>query len=376
MSARSDTEVATGGTQSDRSIDVDDLNAIAELDSQDVLGAVERFADQCREGWEIGRAATGLPDAAGVDSVVVLGMGGSGVSGDVIQSIVEPRLPLPFRTIKGYGRLPEWVGRNTMLFAVSYSGNTEETLDALEDGHERGARAITISAGGRLAELATTYGLAHVRIPHGLQPRASLGYLTLPILAVLAKVGLVPDPQDDVHEAVDVLSGLAERCHRKRNRDENPAKALAARITGRIPVIYGGYGLGATAAYRFKSDLNEYGKTPAFSNQLPELDHNEIVGWNRLSQLTSSSFLAVLLRDPNEHPRISLRFDITRKLIEEKLSDVVEVHAEGKSALARLVSLILVAQLAAIYVGLSYGVDPGPVDVIEKLKKELSTRST
>ena len=355
--------------------DFDDLNAIAQLDSEDVLGAVERFADQCREGWEIGRSTAGLPDANGADSVVVLGMGGSGVSGDVVQAVVEPRLPLAFRTIKGYGPLPEWVGRNTLLFAASYSGSTEETLDALEDAHERGSRAITVSSGGLLADLAARYGLAHVRIPPGLQPRASLGYLTLPILGALVQVGLVPDMQDDVDEAVGVLSELAERCHRKRPIDENPAKRLAARIVGKIPVVYGGYGLGATAAYRFKCDLNEYGKTPAFWNQFSELNHNEIVGWNKLSDLTTSSFVLILLRDPDEHPRIALRFDITRGLIEDKFSDVVELRAEGTSALARLLSLIFVTQLAAIYVALSYGVDPGPVEVIQNLKKELSTRS-
>ena len=140
-------------------IDLDDLNELARLDSEDVLGAVERFADQCREGWEIGRSASGLPDADGVDSVVVLGMGGSGVSGDVIQSVVEPRLPVPLRVIKSYGPLPEWVGRNTLVFAVSYSGSTEETVAALEEAHERGCRAVAISSGGPLEDMARRYGV-------------------------------------------------------------------------------------------------------------------------------------------------------------------------------------------------------------------------
>ena len=223
-------------------IDLDDLNDLARLDSEDVLAAVERFADQCREGWEIGLTATGLPRADGIDSIVVLGMGGSGVSGDVIQTIVEPRLSVPFRVIKTYGPLPEWIGRNTLVFAVSYSGSTEETVAALQEAHDRGSRAVAISSGGPLAEMAREYGLAHVKIPSGLQPRASLGYLTLPILAVLVQIGLVPEAQDDIDEAVEVLSDIASRSHRKRPTDENPAKQLAARIHGRIPVIYGGPG--------------------------------------------------------------------------------------------------------------------------------------
>ena len=122
-------------------IDLDDLGILEKLDSEDVLGAVERFSEQCSRGWEIGMAAEGLPNAVGVESVVLLGMGGSGVSGDVVQAIVEPRLPFPWRTIKSYGPLPEWVGRNTLVFAVSYSGSTEETVAALTEAHERGARA-------------------------------------------------------------------------------------------------------------------------------------------------------------------------------------------------------------------------------------------
>ena len=355
-------------------IDLDDEQAVAGLDSEGVLEAVEAFSTQCRRGWEIGSQATGLPDAAGIDSIVVLGMGGSGVSGDVTQAIAEPRLPIPFRTIKGYGPLPEWVGRNTLVYAVSYSGSTEETVTALDEVHDRGARAITISSGGPLEERSREYGLAHISIPGGLQPRASLGFLTLPLLSSLVEMGLIPDLTDDLQEAVDVLADVEKRCHRSRPVGANPAKDLAMRIHGKIPVVYGGEGFGAVAAYRFKCDLNEYGKTPAFWHALPELDHNEIVGWNQLADLTESRFVLVLLRDTEEHPRVDLRFDITRSLVEHRLSDVVEVHSEGTSPLARILSLILVTQLAAIYVGLSYEVDPGPVAVIQNLKKQLSER--
>jgi glucose/mannose-6-phosphate isomerase len=355
-------------------IDLDDLDQIARRDTQDVLGAVERFADQCSEGWEIGRAAAGLPDATGVDSVVVLGMGGSGVSGDVVRSVLESRLPVPIGVIKSYGPLPEWVGRNTLVFAVSYSGSTEETVAALEEAHRRGCRAVTISSGGPLAEMAAEYGLAHVKIPGGLQPRASLGYLTLPILAVLVQVGLAPELLDDVDEAVGLLGDLASRCHRKRSREENPAKDLAHKLAGKVPIIYGGHGLGATAAYRFKCDINEYGKQPAFWAALPELDHNEIVGWNTQKDLTTDRFVLVLLRDPGDHDRVKLRFDTTRELVEDQFAEVVEVPAEGTSLLARLLSLVFVTQLAAIYIGLANDVDPGPVDVIQKLKAQLADK--
>ncbi|MFN2388686.1 MAG: bifunctional phosphoglucose/phosphomannose isomerase [Actinomycetota bacterium] len=353
-------------------VDIDDLGRIEALDSEGVLEAVERFSEQVRAAWYTGLAVQGAPEADGIDAILVLGMGGSGVSGDVIQAVVEERLPIPFRVIKSYGPLPQWVGRNTLVLAASYSGSTEETLAAADEAHARGARIVTVSSGGPLAEMATRYGLAHVAIPAGLQPRASLGYLTMPLLAVLARMELIPDPAEDVDEAVEVLSDLADRCHRKVPQPGNPAKDLALRLVDRIPVVYGGYGLGATAAMRFKSDLNEYGKTPAFWHFFPELDHNEIVGWNRLSELTRARFTLVLLRDPHEHERLGLRADITRRLVEDAFADVVEVVAEGRSALARILSLVLVTQLAAIYVGVAYGVDPGPVEVIQKLKAELA----
>lgn len=355
-------------------IDLDDLSLLEKIDSENVLGAVERFSEQCAAGWDTGRAATNLPDASGVESIVVLGMGGSGVSGDVTQAVVEPRLPVPFRTIKGYGPLPEWIGRNTLVFAVSYSGSTEETVAALREAHDRGARAITISSGGPLLEMAEAFGLAHISIPTGLQPRASLGYLTMPVLAALVEVGLIPNLDDDVDETISVLGEIQARSHRSRTRQENPAKDLASRIHGNVPIIYGGQGLGSVAAYRFKCDLNEYGKTPAFWHELPELDHNEIVGWNRLDQLTTSNFLGIMLRDSEEHERVALRFDITRSLIENKLGSIIELHSEGRSPLARVLSLILITQLAAIYVGLAYEVDPGPVEAITKLKDQLAKR--
>lgn len=355
-------------------IDLNDLAELAKIDSEDVLGAVERFAEQCEEAWQIGLASSGLPSAEGVDAIVVLGMGGSGVSGDVVQSVVEPRLPIHFRVIKSYGPLPEWIGRNTLVFAVSYSGSTEETVAAMEEAHSKGARIVALSSGGPIGELAEKHGIAHVRIPTGLQPRASLGFLTLPILAVLEKMGVLIGIADDVGEAIEVLESLGERCHRDQPTHRNPAKDLAHKLLHKVAIVYGAHGLTATAAMRFKCDLNEYGKVPAFWNYIPELDHNEIVGWSGLTDLSRQNFLIVHLRDVEEHPRIALRFDITKHLIEGNSAGVLELTAEGTSPLARILSLVMVTQLAAIYTGLQYGVDPGPVEVIQRLKAELADR--
>lgn len=352
-------------------IDLDDVEAIEQLDSLGILDEVEAFPQQCREAWRRVAGAEDLPSGAGVDSILVVGMGGSGIAGDFVQAILEPAFPLPWRVIKGYGPLPDWVGRNTCVFVMSYSGQTEETLAAFEDAVERSSRVVIISSGGALGGMAPDRGAALVTIPGGLQPRASLGYLTLSLLGTLRRMELAPDVTQDIEEAMEVLDRIAAGCGRHVSAGDNPAKTLAGRLYGRIPVIYGGYGLGAAAAQRFKTDLNEYGKTPAFYNVIPELNHNEIVGWNRLGEITSSNVVLVLLRDQHEDERIAMRFSACVRLIAGQVSDVVEVYSEGRSPLARLLSLALITQLAAVYLGLGYGIDPGPVEAIEKLKSEL-----
>ena len=351
--------------------DLDDIGAIEKLDSLDILGEAESFSDKVRGAVAIGEAVTGLPEGLGVDSVVVLGMGGSGSSGDLIRALVEPRLPIPFIVIKSYGPLPEWIGRNTLVVAVSYSGNTEETIDAFNEAKERGARLVALSAGGRLAEMAQESGAAHIGVPSGLQPRAAVAYLLVPLLVVLARMGFVPDPAQDVEESLSVLADIAPRCGRETPAVENPAKDLAVRLAGKVPIVYGGPGIGAAIARRFKCELNEYGKAHAFFNEFPEMNHNEIVGWTKAAEI-GGNYVAVWFRDSGDDYRVGLRWQITRSLIEDSAADIVEVTSEGDSPLARMTSLLYLTQLAAIYTGLAHGVDPGPVEVIEELKQRLA----
>jgi glucose/mannose-6-phosphate isomerase len=181
---------------------------------------------------------------------------------------------------------------------------------------------------------------------------------------------LVPPLEEDLTEATEVLEDLLARSRHDKPAADNPSKRLAQHLVGKIPVIYGARGVGATAAYRFKCDLNEYAKTPAFWNELPELDHNEIESWQE-AELTKG-FALVMLRDGAEDPAITRRFDITKQLIGAGASDVSEVCAEGKSALARLLSLLLITQLSAIYLAVARGVDPGTVEVLEELKRRLA----
>jgi glucose/mannose-6-phosphate isomerase len=352
-------------------IDLDDATTVDRFDSLGVLATIERFADQMTQAWELGADVRGLPVADGVENVVVLGIGGSGFAGDVLRTLLEARLPVPIAVVKGYAPLPEWVGRNSLVFAVSYSGNTEETLDAFRAAHDRGARLVAVASGGELSAAAATSGCALVSVPGGAQPRASLGFLALPLVAVLQTLGLAPDMREDVTEAIEVVDGLTVTARRDVPTAENPAKQLARIIAGRAPVFYGGRGIGAAAAYRAKCDVNEYAKQPAFWNEVPEMNHNEIAGWSTMTGVTQLHMSALFLRDPHEDPRIAARLDATRRLVRPHVADALEVWAEGDSATARLFHLVTLTQLAAIYAALLNAVDPGPVDAIERLKRDL-----
>jgi glucose/mannose-6-phosphate isomerase len=349
---------------------IDDQDAIAGLDSLDVLTAVEGFATQIERGWALGSSVAGLPDATGLDSVVVLGMGGSAAAGDVVRAVTEVRAPVPFVVHKGYGPLPEWMGRNTLAVGISYSGDTEETLTAFEEAHDRGSRLVSIASGGRLSELASDFGAAHVEVPGGTQPRAALGFLSMPLLAVLERVGLVPAYGDDVAAAAALIAERSGVYGRTIPTGSNPAKELAIRLSHGVPVIYGGRGLGAAIAYRFKCDVNEYAKSHAFHNELPEADHNEICAWS--ANHAGPSFIAVMVRDEDDHPRVAARFDITAQVIGDSPAEVVDLSTENGTPLVRILSALHLTQLTAIYMAILRGVDPGPVAAIDRLKNELA----
>jgi glucose/mannose-6-phosphate isomerase len=350
---------------------LDDQEAIAALDSLGVLAAVEDFGAQIERGWFLGSTGAGLPDGAGLDSVVVLGMGGSAAAGDLVLAVTADRSPVPFVVHKGYGPLPEWVGRNTLVAGISYSGNTEETLATFEEAHGRGARLVSIASGGSLGSMASGFGAAHIEVPGGTQPRAALGYLAMPLLAVLGRVGLVPTFEDDVAEASALISDLAGRYGRAAGAAANPAKALATKLHRKVPVVYGGRGLGAAIAGRFKNDINEYAKTPAFCNELPEADHNEICAWSE--RYADPSFVGVMVRDEDDHPRVTARFDITSRIIEDAGPEVIDVHTDAGAPLVRILATLYLTQLTAIYLAILRGVDPGPVAAIDRLKSELAT---
>jgi glucose/mannose-6-phosphate isomerase len=351
--------------------DLDDFGLIQKFDPTDFLGAVERFPLQVQDAYERAQAVDNLPSGSSINSIAILGMGGSGISGDACRAILGPEFPLPVTTVKGYD-LPGWVGADTLVFAVSYSGNTEETLRTFEEaGAKRGSQIVIVTTGGDLAKWGREFDLPIVEIPTGFPPRAAFGYLTIPIPVVLEKIGVGPSITSDVQEAVRQLDLRSQQWAHDAPTGSNPAKQLARRLFGKIPIIYGSEGLTEVAAYRWKCQLNECSKVPSWSHTFPELNHNEVVGWAELAELTSASFALIALRQPGDHERIAKRIDITLPSIQDNVAFVEKVHAGGESKLARLLDLTYLGDFVSTYLAIAQGVDPSTHDVITLLKEKL-----
>jgi glucose/mannose-6-phosphate isomerase len=310
-----------------------------------------------------------LPEHDAIEHVLVVGMGGSGVAGDVVAAVAGPFMPVPVVVSKGY-ETPSFVDDGTLCFAVSYSGETEETLEAAQLAAEAGASMVCLSSGGRLAQLAADWGAPHVALPELPMPRAGVGAVSIPPLIVLERVGLFPGAAQYVADAVEQL---------KRRRDAlaggGAAKQLARRIGRTIPISYGGGDLGAVAARRFKTQVNENAKAPAFTNTHPELDHNEICGWGAHGDLTRQAMTVVNFRHDFEHPQVMQRFELTRDLLSEVVAGVHDVVAEGDGALSQLFDLILQGDLVSLHLAAELDIDPGPIPVLEDLKRALSAHA-
>ncbi|MGQ0434427.1 MAG: bifunctional phosphoglucose/phosphomannose isomerase [Microthrixaceae bacterium] len=308
-----------------------------------------------------------LPDHDDIENVLVLGMGGSGIAGDIVAAVAGPFMPVPINVVKGY-EAPSFVGPGTLCFAVSYSGNTEETVEATQAVVAVGAELVVLSMGGALGDLAASIGAPHLVLPDIPMPRAGVGAVSIPILGALEQVGLFPGASQYIGDAVSQL-------RRRRDaliQDGSSAQTLAREIGRTIPVAYGGDAIGAVASYRFKCQVNENAKCPAFSGSLPEMCHNEICGWGQHGDVTRQVMTVVNFRHDFEHPQVTRRFELTYDVIDEVVHTVLEVQAEGEGALAQLFDLIIQGDFVSLHMAVEAGVDPGPIPVLLDLKEALA----
>ncbi|HXP33905.1 MAG TPA: bifunctional phosphoglucose/phosphomannose isomerase [Acidimicrobiales bacterium] len=338
------------------------------LDTLDMFEVTAGLPEQVATSVGAAHGLDGLPDREYVENVVVLGMGGSGIAGDVMVAVAGPFVPVPITVVKSYD-LPDFVGRGSLVFAVSFSGNTEETVEAAGEAANAGASLVAVTSGGELSALAEDMGAPVVPVPADIpQPRAGLGAMAIPPLIVLEDIGLFPGASQWVALAVDQL-------RRRRDRLVQPgsvAEELARRIGRTIPLIHGAQAIGAAAALRWKAQINENAKAPAFWGVYPELCHNEIAGWGQHGDVTRQVLTLVNLRHDAEHPQVLRRFAFVADVLREVVADIVEVHAEGEGDLAQLLDLVIVGDFVSLHLAAREGIDPGPVPVLEELKHRLN----
>ncbi len=321
----------------------------------DVLALPDHLSDAL---WRVESAKLQPFDAPG--GLVVCGMGGSAIGGDLAAMAFGNRLTRPITTERGY-ELPSCMLPDRAVLCSSYSGDTEETIASYEAAEALGARRIVATTGGQLAQAARCDGVPVVGLPAGLQPRAAVGYLFTVAAEVAALVGAAPGIRTEIDSSAahlrDAEPALGER-----------AAALADQLEGSIPVIYGA-DLTVPVAARWKTQINENAKLPAFTAALPEADHNEIAGWAGAGDAGRMSL--VMLEDRDQHPRVRQRFELTAKLIEPYAETVARVETEGESRTGRLLWAVMLGDLLSLHLAARRGVDPSPVEMLDRLKDEL-----
>jgi len=338
--------------------------AVAAADPTGQLADISGLGDHLRDAlWRVESAGIRPIDAP--DGAVVAGMGGSGIGGRLAIAALGPRARRPLAVVAGYA-LPPWTTPGTLVVCSSYSGNTEETLACYEQAGALGAPRVAVTTGGELAARARRDGVPVIPVPGGFQPRAAVGYSLVAVLESVAKAGGAPSLRDEVEAAAALAEALVREWGPEGAADGD-AKQLARRLAGRIAVVAGA-DLTAPVAYRWKAQLNENAKLPAFASELPELDHNELVGW---AGGEAGAFSAVFLEDQDQHPRERRRVELTAELIADRAQDVIRIETEGETRTERLLWAVMLGDLISLELAAREGVDPTPVDVIEDLKDRL-----
>ncbi|MBS1709324.1 MAG: bifunctional phosphoglucose/phosphomannose isomerase [Armatimonadetes bacterium] len=347
---------------------LDDRAAVTAHDPSGFVGLVEDFPEQCLRTLEIVRG-TPLPDAmSGVESVVLTGLGGSAAGGDFAKGLYDTQSTVPFQVNRDY-HLPHWVGIRSLVFAASYSGNTEETLAAYDEAKGRGAKIVAVTSGGALADKAKADGYPLVVVPGGQPPRTALGYMLMPVVYASDKFGLLP--KQDYEGVIATLFEARDRFGLARPQLHNDAKQLAEQLSGKVGLLYAAGAWQAGVANRWKGQINENAKEMVFTHVFPELCHNEILGWEGSAKQGVASWLTVLLLGGDESPRMLARIAATFSLIEDKTS-FAKASGFGESLLARMLSLAHFGDYVSVYMAALAGRDPAAMVAIDRLKAELA----
>lgn len=345
---------------------LDDNNV---LKQRDPSGALLIAAEQYKQAGFDGPIINPESDGREITQIVVAGMGGSALAALSVKSWLNDSLRLPFEVVRTYN-LPEYVNKNTLVIASSYSGNTEETVECFHEAREKGAQLAVITSGGKLQALAGEHDVAHILVPAEIQPRMAVIYNLRALVKLFVHFGVVAEERFvEIAEVADWLHSETKQWEADVTVAKNYAKQLALLAVGKTPVMYAG-NLMAPVAYKWKISWNENAKNVAFWDEIPEFNHNEFIGWS--SHPVEKPFVIFDLISHLEHPRILKRFEITDRLLSgmRPKSNVVEI--KGDSVIQQILWASVLADFVSIYVAILNGVDPTPVALVEKLKKELA----
>jgi glucose/mannose-6-phosphate isomerase len=350
-------------------VDLDDLSIYRKLDAGGMLGHLHRFPEQCRIAWEKALELDLPREYSGVDKVVILGMGGSAIGGDIVRRLALAESGVPVWVHRDYG-LPPFVDGNTLVVASSYSGNTEEALSAFTESLKTPAKKLAITSGGRLKKLAEKEGVPVFGIDYQAPPRAAFPHSFVPLLGVFQKLGLLGDKSADFEQALKILDQLSRDLAETRPMVDNPAKQLASMLKGRLAVIYGGEVL-SEVARRWKNQLNENSKAWAFFELFPELNHNAVVGYDFPPEVKDRVFV-VLLHSALLSPRSQRHYEATAKLLSESAIGYQVVGVAGSTALPQVMGLVLFGDYVSLYLAMLNETDPTPLKAVDFVKRHLA----
>lgn len=335
-----------------------------------MLTHLMRTSDYCQDAINRAKQAK-VPEKIRPKNIVVAGMGGSAIGGEILQNWLRDELPIPIGVCNDY-TLPAYANKDTLLFANSYSGNTEETLSVFLDAIRRKCAIIATTSGGYLLSFSKDLQVPYVTIPSHLPPRVAIPYLFFPLPVLMERMKILPNVDENLREAIQVLKKGSEENGPEIPAGDNPAKKLALDLVETIPVIYG-FRQYQSVAHRLKTQFNENSKVPSKHDVFPELNHNETVGWEA-PELLTKNYSIILIRDTDEPPEIRHRIETTKSLVLHKTKKVLEIYARGEGKLAKMFSVLRVGDFASVYLAILQGVDPTPVKIIDEVKSELGKK--
>jgi len=349
---------------------LDDLELISKIDKSNMLDTIAQFPEQIKETINI-VSSINLAGFFKIDNIIVSGMGGSAISGDIVQYFLRDRLEIPIFVNRDYN-LPKWANKNTLVMSQSYSGNTEETLSTFKQASQKRCKIVGISSGGKLQEYCEKREIPHIKIPSGFQPRAATAYILFSSILSFKKIGLLDDTIDpEIEETIELTDEFRKNNNKSIPEKDNISKQIAGNIFNTIPQVYG-WGIYTPISTRWCTQFNENSKIIARYDIVPECNHNDLVGWS-MDPETSKKFTCILFRDEeNESIYISKRLDFMKNLFEGVASKVVEIKVKGKKRLAKMMYAMYLGDFVSCYLAILREVDPTPVDVIVELKRALA----